>query len=81
VSLVLQGHNHAYERLEADGITYITSGGGGAPLYPCVRPSPELRRCLAEHHFLAVAVTARAVVVRAVTPSGGTLERVRISVP
>jgi tartrate-resistant acid phosphatase type 5 len=81
VSLVLQGHNHAYERLEADGITYITSGGGGAPLYPCVRPSPELRRCLAEHHFLAVAVTARAVVVRAVTPSGRTLERVRIAVP
>lgn len=78
VTLVLQGHNHAYERLEAGGVTYITTGGGGAPLYPCVRPSRELRRCLVEHHFLAVTATARAVSVRAVSPSGRTLERVRI---
>jgi tartrate-resistant acid phosphatase type 5 len=80
VSLVLQGHNHAYERLEAGGVTYITTGGGGAPLYPCVRPSRELRRCLFAHHFLAVTATERAVSVRAVAPSGRTLERVRIPV-
>jgi tartrate-resistant acid phosphatase type 5 len=80
VSLVLQGHNHAYERLEAGGVTYITTGGGGAPVYPCVRPSRELRRCVPAHHFLAVTATARAVAVRAVAPSGATLERVRIPV-
>jgi tartrate-resistant acid phosphatase type 5 len=78
VSLVLQGHNHAYERLEAGGITYITTGGGGAQLYPCVRPSPELRTCRFANHFLDVTATATQVVVRAITPSGGTLERVRI---
>lgn len=81
VALVLQGHNHAYERLEADGITYITTGGGGAPVFPCVRPSKELRACLATHHFLTVTATSRTVSVRAVTPSGQTLERVRIPVP
>ena len=80
VSLVLQGHNHAYERLQAKGITYITTGGGGAPIYPCVRPSPELRRCVAAHHFLTVTVTARAIAVRALTPAGLTLERARIAV-
>ena len=33
VPLVLNGHNHCYERFEADGITYIMDGGGGAALY------------------------------------------------
>jgi acid phosphatase len=80
VSLVLQGHNHAYERLEAGGITYITTGGGGAQLYPCVRPARELRRCVFSHHFLAVTATARAVSVRAVAPGGVTLEKTRIEV-
>lgn len=33
VSLVLTGHNHAYERFLVDGITYIVDGGGGAIAY------------------------------------------------
>ena len=33
VTLVLQAHNHSYERMEADGVTYVTDGGGGALLY------------------------------------------------
>lgn len=80
VDLALQGHNHADERLVADGVTYITTGGGGAPLYPCVRPARELRRCLSAFHFLVVDITPAAIAVRAVTPAGATLERVRIPV-
>src|SRR4030042_1890462 len=40
VKLVLSGHNHFYERVVADGITYITAGGGKkrrgnpAPIFP-----------------------------------------------
>jgi len=33
VELVLQGHNHIYERFEVDGVTYVTTGGAGAPRY------------------------------------------------
>ena len=33
VSLVFNGHVHAYERIEKSGITYITEGRGGAPAY------------------------------------------------
>jgi len=80
VALVLQGHNHAYERMVVDGVTYITTGGGGAPVYPCVRPSPGLRTCLPAHHFLTVEATATALEVRALTPSGRVLERVLIPV-
>jgi hypothetical protein len=31
--LVLNGHNHHYERLVIDGLTYVVSGNGGAGLY------------------------------------------------
>ena len=33
VDMVISGHNHCYERFEVNGIQYIVSGGGGAPLY------------------------------------------------
>ncbi len=33
VPLVLQGHNHVYERFDVDGRTYIVTGGGGSGLY------------------------------------------------
>jgi predicted phosphodiesterase len=33
VQLVLAGHDHDYERTIVNGITYVVSGGGGAPLY------------------------------------------------
>ncbi len=81
VALVLQGHNHGYERIVRDRVTYITTGGGGAPVYPCVRLVRGLRRCLPTHHFLAVSVAPRALSVRAVGTRGQTLERVRIPVP
>ncbi len=33
VALVLGGHDHDYERTVVNGVIYIVSGGGGAPLY------------------------------------------------
>ena len=35
VQLVLTGHDHNYYHTTRDGITYIVTGGGGAPLYDC----------------------------------------------
>ena len=37
VKIVFQGHDHLYYRTMRDGITYIVTGGGGAPLYD-IRP-------------------------------------------
>jgi tartrate-resistant acid phosphatase type 5 len=79
VALVLQGHNHAYERLVVGGVTYITTGGGGAPVYPCVRLlTTGLRTCRPVHHFLRLAADERAVEVRAIDARGRILERVRV---
>ncbi len=33
VTGILSGHDHLYERIVQDGVTYVVSGGGGAPLY------------------------------------------------
>jgi 3',5'-cyclic AMP phosphodiesterase CpdA len=46
VALVLSGHAHAYERIERPGhgdrpVTYVVSGGGGAPFH---RLAPPARR-------------------------------------
>jgi 3',5'-cyclic AMP phosphodiesterase CpdA len=35
VRAVFNGHDHNYYRTKRDGVTYVVSGGGGAPLYPC----------------------------------------------
>lgn len=76
VRLVLQGHNHAYERIERGGIVYLTTGGGGAPLYPCVRPTVGLRVCRPRHHFLDVTVTPAGATVTAVATTGARIDRV-----
>ena len=78
VTLVLQGHNHAYERLVVDGVTYVTTGGGGAPLTPCVRPARGLETCRLAHHFLRLAVDEGGVEVRAIDTGGRIMERVRV---
>jgi len=33
VQLFIHGHDHCYERSQAGGVTYMTTGAGGAPLY------------------------------------------------
>jgi hypothetical protein len=58
VDVVLNGHDHAYQRFgPLDGTTYIVSGGGGAPLYheddcPAGTPPPEVTRVV--HHFVTL---------------------------
>ncbi len=79
VALVLQGHNHAYERFVVGGVTYITTGGGGAPLYPCVRFSRYTKACTAKYHFLVADADATGITIRAVRPGGARIERVRIA--
>ena len=42
VRAVFSGHDHGYYRTIRDGITYITSAGGGAELYPGLRMKEAL---------------------------------------
>ena len=73
--VVLQGDNHLYERIERGGVTYLTSGGGGAPLTPCLRPVRGVKRCRPVHHFLLVEIGRDAMEIRAVDRRGAPVDR------
>lgn len=42
VQAVFSGHDHNYQRHVADGIQYLVTGGGGAPLYEANSPIPGI---------------------------------------
>ena len=57
VRAVFAGHDHAYARMERNGVRYYVSGGGGAPQYDerldCNAADIAARRAYsAEHHYL-----------------------------
>ncbi|MBI2926163.1 MAG: metallophosphoesterase [Verrucomicrobia bacterium] len=75
VDLVLAGHSHIYERFrpvaprrgaEAWPITFITTGGGGAPLYAAYT-HPALASRVATNHFLLIEATPTTLKGRAIT--------------
>lgn len=70
VDLVISGHDHAYERGDDEGLRYMVSGGGGAPLYPrrSVRSFSKMYR--SEFHHVRVDVDRDRVVFDATRPDG-----------
>jgi predicted phosphodiesterase len=52
VALVLSGHDHNYQRLEHNGITYVISGGGSSVLYPMGEKLGESLRFEFRTHFV-----------------------------
>lgn len=82
--LVLAAHLHAYERSKpAEGAPlYVTSGGGGRPLYDEWGPEPPwLATRAVEHHFLLLDVTPTRIDARAVRPDGSTLDSFTLEKP
>ena len=82
VALVLNGHDHTYERLVSrHGVTYVVTGGGGRNLYR-VRPDcmdePDQQAAASRHHFVAVEVGARSLRLQAVGVDGSVFDRATI---
>jgi hypothetical protein len=86
VDVVFTGHSHLYERfkpLVADAaagrvITFITTGGGGAPLYPSV-PSPVLAKTASTYEYCAVTADATTLRIEAFESSGNPLDALTIA--
>ncbi|MGB9772048.1 MAG: metallophosphoesterase [Candidatus Kapaibacteriota bacterium] len=50
VDLVLNGHNHFYQRSKINGIYHIVIGGGGAPLYN-PKDAPYVEKSVKDYHY------------------------------
>ncbi len=83
VTLLFSGHDHLYQRGRADGLAYIVSGGGGAPLYsvrcgvsgrPRCRARDGMKHVVSEHHYVLVTVYGRHVEACPKRPDGTALE-------
>lgn len=51
VVMVVSGHEHSFEHLEHEGIHYLVTGGGGAPLRPMGTKSPFSKHFDMIHHY------------------------------
>jgi len=76
VDLLIQGHDHLYERGFEGGLRYLVSGGGGAPLYPARNQHPGTRKIESTHHVISLDVAKDVVTVVAKRLDGTTIEKV-----
>jgi hypothetical protein len=78
VALVLNGHDHNYQRFASGGVTYVVTGGGGRALYPldaCPAGVPSRLAGVARHHFTAVEVRDGSLAVTVVADDDTVLDR------
>ena len=79
VALVLNGHDHNYQRfVSPGGVTYVVTGGGGKGLYQldrCATGTPRRAAAIVRHHFTAVEVRDGSLTVSAVGTDGAVLDR------
>jgi Calcineurin-like phosphoesterase len=82
VQLVLNGHDHNYQRFGSrNGVRYIVDGGGGAHLYPiesCPASYPMRKVARAVHGFLYLRATDTELRVSALTRRRALVDRVII---
>jgi len=70
VDLVFTGHDHDYERtMPINGVVYIVTGGGGAPLY-AVGTSPWTAYSEKTYHFCLVRIVGKTLLLQAIKPDG-----------
>jgi hypothetical protein len=63
VKIVFSGHDHNYQRFLYNGIYYIVTGGGGAPLIGQFTNSPFKQKFIQAHHFCVLSITNGQIVV------------------
>ncbi len=82
VRLVFQGHDHLYYRTNRNGITYVVTGGGGAPLYDV---KPELLQAgdvaKSVHHLCVVDVQGSRIHIVARGLKGEVVDDFEIPMP
>lgn len=90
VQLVLSGHEHSYQRTvplrggrqvnASAGCVYVTTGGGGAALYPVFR-SNLMEAGQSAHHYLRASVDGGRLTVEAVGTDGALVDQFAMAPP
>jgi calcineurin-like phosphoesterase family protein len=79
VALVLNGHEHDYQRFTSGAsVTYVVTGGGGKSLYPILRSCsgvPARQAWAVRYHFVAVEVRRGSLELTAVDADSSVLDR------
>jgi hypothetical protein len=80
VTAALFGHDHNYQHYLKNGIHYIVTGGGGAPLYDVDKPPAGItQKVVSVENFVKVAVDSSGLHFEAIDIDGHTLDRFDIS--
>ena len=77
VDIVLNGHDHGYQRMEKNGVNYIITAGGGAPLYE-ILPEPGLKAYGQSHHYVLFEYTLDGISIQAKSPQGEIIDSIFI---
>jgi 3',5'-cyclic AMP phosphodiesterase CpdA len=73
------GHDHNYQHHVKNGIHYIITGGGGAPLYDVAKPDPEITKKVAStEHFVTISVEGKSAHVQAVALDGSIIDDIEL---
>ena len=69
------GHDHNYQHYLKDGIHYVITGGGGAPLYDVGKPAEGItQKVTSTEHFVKIRVEGDTATATAIALDGTTIE-------
>src|SRR6266581_4937305 len=74
------GHDHNYQHYLKNGIHYVITGGGGAPLYDVDKPPPGItQKVVSAEHFTTVRVNGKTATVQAIATDGSKLDEFELA--
>lgn len=80
VSAVFSGHDHNYQHHLKNGVRYIVTGGGGAPLYPVDGPLEGVtQKVESVEHFVGVEVDGKAAKIQAFALDGQVMDSIALA--
>jgi len=78
VTAVFNGHIHSYERVIANSVTYIVTGGGGAPLYSLNVKEPGQQAGDLVYHYMLIEVNGDKLTGKAIDVNGKVIDSFEI---
>ena len=81
VTAVLAGHDHNYQRHVKNGIQYIVTGGGGAPLAPAdsALPGDITKKVVSVEHYVTIKVEGNRAHMQVIALDGSVIETVELA--